>query len=728
MSVALRLAAALGRSVARTSLAASYHTHAPARSIVVPRLSLGLRGLATNAASTTPSSPPVPAAPAAPAAPSEPIAPEDPLLLKNFAINARSRDSLIERGIDKLFPIQAATFTPISQGKDVVAKARTGTGKTLSFVLPLLEALVRGSPSGKGRKPRVLVLAPTRELAKQTCEEFDKTSRGQIRTACIYGGASYMDQESQLTRGVDVIVGTPGRIIDLIDRGTLGLSHIRHVVLDEADRMLEMGFEQDVDKIMSYVSPDHAGTTDAPEQKPQFMMFSATLPGFITKAIKRYMSPDYVSIDMVGDAPNKTAETVEHLAMMCSRDDWSRQIPMLLRRYLEAQGRAIIFTATKHEATDVAFELEDVAEVLHGDISQEKREKTMERFRRGKFRCLVATDVMARGVDVTGVDLVIHLSPPGHSDSYIHRAGRTGRAGREGVSIVLFEPNQNNDLRDIERFSGVKFQHLSPPTAEEQVQHATEDAVARIASVPKGSREYFLEAAKSLMEKEEPASVLAASLAALTNLTDIGNRSLVSGQLRHKTLVLAFQEKIRTASIIYTVMSTVADLSRSNIAARLSEDRLRVAFDLPLDLARTALKSFRGTSRITLTEAESLEGFEEHVTMMQPRGRSSDGGSDGGRGGRDSSRGRRDGNWGSRGRRDGSNDRRSDSRDGYRSRGGDNYRSRGSDGDGYRSRGSDGDGYRSRGRDGDGQRSQSRGRDNADRRSGAGAGRRQADE
>lgn len=323
----------------------------------------------------------------------------------NFPISEETIKLLKGRGVTYLFPIQVKTFGPVYEGKDLIAQARTGTGKTFSFAIPLIERLQRNQETiKKSRSPKVLVLAPTRELANQVAKDFKDLTR-KLSVACFYGGTSYQSQISHIRNGIDILVGTPGRIKDHLQSGRLDLSKLRHVVLDEVDQMLDLGFAEQVEDII------HKSYKTDSEDNPQTLLFSATCPQWVYKVAKKYMKSRYEQVDLVGKMTQKAATTVEN------------------------------------------------AQCLHGDIAQSQREITLKGFREGSFKVLVATNVAARGLDIPEVDLVIQSSPPQDVESYIHRSGRTGRAGRTGICICFYQPRERGQLRYVEQkaVSGFRF-------------------------------------------------------------------------------------------------------------------------------------------------------------------------------------------------------------------------------------------------------------------------------
>lgn len=365
----------------------------------------------------------------------------------NFDLPNQIIEKLKAKGIKYLYPIQVATLKHIRAGHDVIAQARTGTGKTMAFGIPIVEKLENQKTRGEiSKSPRCLVLEPTRELAKQVGDDFTSISTT-IRTCCVYGGVSYERQQSDLNKGVDVLAGTPGRILDFINSGSIDLGKVDHVILDEVDRMLDMGFQDSVEDILKNVYTESRGN------KAQTLFFSATCPPWVKKTAQKYMGDDYKFIDLIGDSRLKVATTVEHLAIQCSYQDRASTIGSVLQVYSGKHGRAMIFCQTKKDADELACssDIKQESHVLHGDVPQDKRELVLKKFRDGKYKVLITTDVAARGLDIPEVDLVICCSPPKDYESYVHRSGRTGRAGRTGVCVCFYKHTELNALLALER-------------------------------------------------------------------------------------------------------------------------------------------------------------------------------------------------------------------------------------------------------------------------------------
>ena len=370
--------------------------------------------------------------------------PAEPKTFAELGVSTPIVEALASHGITTAFPIQEMCLGLALEGRDVIGQAKTGTGKTLGFGIPLIQRIAAPTsedyaqlPEAAQNKPQGLIVCPTRELALQVATDIEQAGAGLgIRVLSIYGGRAYEPQIDALRAGIDVIVGTPGRIIDLAGRGDLDLSHVRELVLDEADEMLDMGFLPDVEKIVALVPTNR-----------QTMLFSATMPGQIIALARRYMNqPTHMRAIDPGD-DSATVDAIEQHV-------W-RAHPMdkveLLARVLQAKGRGLtmIFTRTKRKAQKITDDLTErgfAVGSVHGDLGQGAREQALRAFRSGKVDVLVATDVAARGIDVDGVTHVINYECPDDEKTYLHRIGRTGRAGASGVAVTLV------DWEDIARW------------------------------------------------------------------------------------------------------------------------------------------------------------------------------------------------------------------------------------------------------------------------------------
>jgi ATP-dependent RNA helicase DeaD len=395
-----------------------------------------------------------------------------------LGLDPRILRTLVTLGYEEPTPVQDAAIPPLLRGLDLLAEAPTGTGKTAAFALPILariaarldEARAAGGPvegrgiptDGRGARPSALVLTPTRELAMQVAEAVHRYGRELgVRVVPVYGGQPITTQLHRLARGVDVVVATPGRAVDHLDRGTLRFDHVDTVVLDEADEMLDMGFADDLERILSAL----------PLQR-QTALFSATISGPIAKLAESHLrSP--VRVRVQGDRPLQGEDArVRQVAYVVRRPDKLAALGRILD--LEDGAATLVFARTRGEVDDLAEALSGRgrdAAALHGGLAQEQRDRIMQRFRDGALDVLVATDVAARGLDIGVITHVVNFDVPSSADTYVHRIGRTGRAGRDGVAITLVEPREHNLLRNIERAVGMPLEIAGLPTVADMREH-----------------------------------------------------------------------------------------------------------------------------------------------------------------------------------------------------------------------------------------------------------------
>lgn len=369
---------------------------------------------------------------------------------ENFHLSKELLKGIKEVGFEEPSPIQEKCIPAVLRGEDVIGQAQTGTGKTAAFGIPVIESVDLSL-----KEVQMLILTPTRELAIQVSEELSRIGRyKRIRTLPIYGGQSMGRQIRSLQQGVQVVIGTPGRLLDHLRRGTLRLSHIQTMVLDEADEMLDMGFIDDIEQVLSYL-PEHR----------QLLLFSATMPLAIRQLAKKYMrKPRYITINR-GEVHVPSIEQIYYRVLENFKLD-------ALCRFLDTEDvdLSIIFCRTKKGVDELADSLTArgyLAGGLHGDLQQEQRDRVMNAFRNGEIELLVATDVAARGIDVGSVSHVINYDIPQDVESYVHRIGRTGRAGRNGVALTLVTPRELKQLRLIEKETGVRLKARELPTLEE---------------------------------------------------------------------------------------------------------------------------------------------------------------------------------------------------------------------------------------------------------------------
>ncbi|KAG2428695.1 hypothetical protein HXX76_011400 [Chlamydomonas incerta] len=464
---------------------------------------------------------------------------DESLLIANLGLSPETMDALANRGIFSLFAVQAQVLEPIASGRDVVCRAKTGSGKTLAFALPVVENLLeedRKTRPRKGRAPRCVVLTPTRELANQVSREFESVCPA-LKVDSFYGGVSISAQMRSLERGVDVVVGTPGRVIDLMQRGSLKLDAVRYAILDEADSMLDMGFEQDMETILG------AMPTAAANER-QTLLFSATLPKWVKSVAKRYQQ-NPLTVDLVGE--ENTGRLADSIRLLVQQVEGAQKMSALqgvLSMYgnTAGGGKAIIFVNTKARADEVNLAVNEFApcDALHGDISQAQREKALLLFREGKYAALVATDVAARGLDIPNVDLVVHYDVPQDNEAFLHRSGRTGRAGKTGTAVVLFTDRESRALGMILRATKVSNAELvGAPDPADVMRTASRSVLGKLDKVDNGVIDFFVPAAERLMSSEQPSRVLAAALAAMAGFRTVPQpRSLLTYEAGFVTLRL----------------------------------------------------------------------------------------------------------------------------------------------------------------------------------------------
>lgn len=369
----------------------------------------------------------------------------------DLGLDERVVKALKDVGYETPSPIQAATIPALLEGRHVVGLAQTGTGKTAAFALPILSRL-----DLKQKSPQALILAPTRELALQVCEAFEKYASRMpgVHVLPVYGGQAYGVQLSALRRGVHIVVGTPGRIMDHLEKGTLDLSELRFLVLDEADEMLKMGFAEDVETILA----------DTPADK-HVALFSATMPSQIRRISKKYLTD---ALEITVERSTQTAPNITQRYLFCS---YPQKIDALTR-ILEVENfeGMIVFVRTKNETEMLAEKLRArgfSATAINGDIAQNQRERTVAQLKSGKLDILVATDVAARGLDVERISHVVNYDIPTDTESYVHRIGRTGRAGRSGDAISFVTPREKYLLKAIEKATKSTLTEMQLPSVED---------------------------------------------------------------------------------------------------------------------------------------------------------------------------------------------------------------------------------------------------------------------
>lgn len=419
----------------------------------------------------------------------------EPTRFEDLGLSEATLNAIKELGYEEPTPIQAKTIDRMLAGVDVIAQAQTGTGKTAAFALPIIERTDRAQ-----RMPQALVLTPTRELAVQVAEAFHSYSKyHRISVLPVYGGQPIDRQLRALDRGVHVVVGTPGRILDHIRRGTLKLEQARTLVLDEADEMLDMGFIEDIETILQSI----------PEER-QTALFSATMPGPIANLAQRYMrEPERIRVQ----TDHMTVPQIRQVYYEVGRRDKFEVLARILD--FERPTSAIIFCRTKSDVDSLGERLiarAFPADTLHGDLSQVQRDRVMGRFRSGQAELLVATDVAARGLDIEHVSHVINYDIPLDPEVYVHRIGRTGRAGRAGVAVTLVTPRERRLLRVIERMTGAPIQRMRLPTIADVVARRREAFKETLReTLAQGGLEQYTIWAEELGEEYSPTDLAAAA-------------------------------------------------------------------------------------------------------------------------------------------------------------------------------------------------------------------------
>lgn len=406
----------------------------------------------------------------------------------SFGLSPAVLKAIQDQGYETPTPIQAACIPELLAGRDILGQAQTGTGKTAAFALPLLSNLTLGS-----RDPQILILAPTRELALQVaeaCQSYAKHMTG-FNVLPIYGGQGMGLQLRQLQRGAQVIVGTPGRVIDHIRRGTLKLGNLKSLVLDEADEMLKMGFIEEIEFIFE----------QAPENR-QVALFSATMPDSIRKVTKKYLK-DPVEIKIKSKSEIVTA--IDQVHYVVNRDHKMDAMTRILE--VEPFDGMLVFVRTKLATVEVADKLAAhgfAAEALNGDMNQAMRERTVERLKRGSLDIVVATDVAARGLDVQRISHVVNFDIPNDPESYVHRIGRTGRAGRKGKAILFVQPRENRLLKSIERSIRQLIPAMVLPTAGDLSEHRIDRFVAVLRdTMAEQDLDYYYRLVSRLSQEQE---------------------------------------------------------------------------------------------------------------------------------------------------------------------------------------------------------------------------------
>ncbi len=457
----------------------------------------------------------------------------------DLALSPKVLKAVEAAGYETPTPIQAGAIPPALEGRDVLGIAQTGTGKTASFTLPMISMLARGR--ARARMPRSLVLCPTRELAAQVAENFDIYAQNvKLTKALLIGGVSFKEQDALIDRGVDVLIATPGRLLDHFERGKLLLTGVQIMVVDEADRMLDMGFIPDIERIFSLTPFTR-----------QTLFFSATMAPEIERITNTFLSnPERIEVARQATASETITQEVV-LIKPSRRDRAAKEKRDVLRGIIEREGEAcsnaIVFCNRKVDVDIVAKSLKKHgynAAAIHGDLDQSQRMKTLDAFRDGELRFLVASDVAARGLDIPSVSHVFNYDVPSHSEDYVHRIGRTGRAGREGKAVMISAPVDDKNLAAIEKLIDKEI-----PRAENPVANAAPKPEADTEEKPKRGRGRGKKADAAPETKAEPvvakeeAKVAEKPARRGRNRDGGGNKTVGMGDHMPSFIAMSFEER-----------------------------------------------------------------------------------------------------------------------------------------------------------------------------------------
>jgi ATP-dependent RNA helicase DeaD len=507
---------------------------------------------------------------------------ETKLTFRDLGLTDKVLKALDDMGFEEPSPIQEQTIPMLLSGKDVIGQAQTGTGKTAAFGVPIME---RWDP--KQRAVQALVLTPTRELAIQVAEELTKIGKYvRIKTNAIYGGQSIERQIRSLRFGVDVVIGTPGRIMDHMRRGTLNLNEVRMVVLDEADEMLDMGFVEDIEFILK----------ETPATR-QTLLFSATMPEEIKRLAVRYMKePQHIA----ASPQQLTVPQIEQLFYEVRSSFKTDAVCRVLD--MSEVERGIIFCRTKKGVDELVEALQArgyLAEGIHGDMNQAQRNRVMSKFKEGNVELLVATDVAARGLDIQDVTHVLNFDIPQDPESYVHRIGRTGRAGRTGTAITFISAREFGQLRLIERVTKTRIQRRPLPSMMDVAEKQREQLKERLVKVmDDGQLAFYKEMADELLDEYDPEVLLAAALkmisgeekAAQPATVDFGDTGAEPGMVR-LFLNVGRQQAIQPADVVRSIASQ-AGIAGNVIGLINIYDRFTFV-EVPKDLAAQVVQAMQ---------------------------------------------------------------------------------------------------------------------------------------
>ena len=497
----------------------------------------------------------------------------------NFNLSDEVLNAVSEMGFEQPTPIQEIAIPPAMDGLDIIGQAQTGTGKTAAFGIPIIE---KGK---RGKTPYAIILAPTRELAVQVAQELNKLAKNKgILTVPIYGGQSIDRQITALRKGVDIVVGTPGRVIDHMRRKTLVLKNIKFLVLDEADEMLNMGFIDDIESILKEIPSDR-----------QTMLFSATMPKEIVRIAAKYMNnPKRVSVDV----NSMIVPKIKQVFYEVRNEDKMKALTRLLD--VEEPTLTLIFCHTKTEVDEVSVKLQQMgyyAGAIHGDFTQSHRDEMMYKFRKGDIDILVATDVAARGLDITDVSHVINYSIPQNPDSYIHRIGRTGRMGKSGIAITFVTPREFRQLKQIELSAKTKINKGKLPTIYDVKKAREQEILNEIDNaLENGKHAEYVSLVLELSNKYPLHDIAAAALSLMFSSIDIDEIEEIgkpdfSSKNNYAKLFMTIgrNDKIKVGDIVKSIASG-ANIPGKKIGNIKLFDKFSYV-EVPFDLAEQVISS-----------------------------------------------------------------------------------------------------------------------------------------
>lgn len=482
---------------------------------------------------------------------------DEVLTFKELGLTDKTLKPLEKKGFERPSPIQVLTIPALLTGnKDIIGQAQTGTGKTAAFSLPILEKIDKSTGF-----VQALVLAPTRELAVQVAEEMNSFSFGRkLKIIPIYGGQSLEQQKRQLNRGADIVVGTPGRVIDLINRQVLNLNNISYFILDEADEMLNMGFLEDIEQILLTTNEDK-----------RMLFFSATMPPEILKIAKSHMKEHEI---LAVKKKELTTNLTEQIYFEVKEKDKLETLCRIID--IEKEFYGIVFCRTKNDVNELVGKLQDRGydvEGLHGDISQNHREVTLKRFKNKNLNILIATDVAARGIDVNDLSHVINYAVPQEAESYVHRIGRTGRAGKQGIAITFITPFEYKKLLQIQRITKTEIKKEQIPDIKDVVMAKKNRLLDSIQEILKnGETDSYYDMAKTLLNLEAtPEQIISAILKNCyddelmeENYNDIDNVSIEKTGRARLFIALGKKDKMMPRKLV-DLISKKAKISQSRI-------------------------------------------------------------------------------------------------------------------------------------------------------------------